>query len=325
VGFISDFFNLVLINPLINLFVLLSALTGNAGFGVILLTLIIRFVTWPLTLKQMHSTRAMAMIAPRQQELQRRYKDPRRRQEEMMKLYREAGINPLGCFSSMLLQFPILIALYRTFVVTVGEAPEALIKLSERLYPVDFLRSAVPLDAHFLWLHLGRPDPLFVPILVAATTFIYQKMSMLPAVDERQRAQNSMMNMLMPLIFGYITITLPSGLGLYYVLSNLIGMGMQYLYVGRGPFNWKALLGLSDGPVLPRALENRQKQQESFNQRLQRGDLSPRDEDQPGDDGGAGNGARTPRPPRQPSGQQANETSASRRRRYASGRRRGRR
>jgi hypothetical protein len=68
-----------------------------------------------------------------------------------------------------------------------------------------------------------------------------------------------MMNFLMPLIFGYITITLPSGLGLYYVLSNIIGIAMQYIYVGGGPVNWRAIVGLSQEPVLPRAMELRQK------------------------------------------------------------------
>src|SRR5581483_908311 len=115
-----------LINPLTNLYVLLSALTGNAGFGVILLTIFIRVVTLPTTLKQMHTTRMMAAINPRMQEIQKRYKDPKRRSEEQMKLYKEAGINPLGCFSGMLLQFPILIALYRVFSLAVGESPESL-------------------------------------------------------------------------------------------------------------------------------------------------------------------------------------------------------
>ena len=57
----------------------------------------------------------------------------------------------------------------------------------------------MPLPADFLWLHLGRPDPIILPILVAATTYILQKMTMMPATDERQRAQNSMMNLMMPL------------------------------------------------------------------------------------------------------------------------------
>src|SRR5687768_8241705 len=234
-GWIGDLLNSFLITPLINLFVLLTTVTGNAGIAVILLTIIIRIITFPLTVKQMHSTRMMAAMQPRMQENQKKYKDPRRRSQEQMKLYREAGINPLGCISSMLLQFPILIALYRTFVLAVGEAPEALLELSGRLYDIPYLRTGLPLPADFLWLHLGRPDPFILPLLVAMTTYLLQKMSTMPAMDERARAQAQMMNFLMPLIFGYITITLPSGLGLYYMLSNIIGISMQYFYVGGGP------------------------------------------------------------------------------------------
>ena len=258
-GWLGDLLNLFLITPLINLFVLLTTVTGNAGIAVILLTIIIRTVTFPLTVKQMHSTRMMAAMQPRMQEIQKKYKDPRRRSQEQMKLYREAGINPLGCISSMLLQFPILIALYRTFVLAVGEAPEALLELSGRLYDIPYLRTGLPLPADFLWLHLGRPDPFILPLLVAMTTYLLQKMSTMPAMDERARAQAQMMNFLMPLIFGYITITLPSGLGLYYVLSNIIGIAMQYFYVGGGPINWRAIVGLSQEPVLPRAMELRQR------------------------------------------------------------------
>jgi YidC/Oxa1 family membrane protein insertase len=158
-GAISDFFRIFLITPLTNLFVLLTTLTGNAGIAVILLTIIIRVVTLPMTLKQMRMTRMMAAMQPRQQEINRRYKDPKRRQQELMKLYREAGINPLGCFSSFLLQIPILIALYRTFIIAVGEAPESLISLSGRLYDWDYLRSGLPLPADFLWLHPASPIP----------------------------------------------------------------------------------------------------------------------------------------------------------------------
>jgi len=263
---ISDVFNLFLITPLTNLFVLLTTLTGNAGVAVIILTLIIRAITMPLTLKQMHSTRTMMALGPRQQEIQKRYKDPKRRQQEMMKLYREAGINPLGCFSSMLIQLPILISLYRTFIIAVGEAPESLIRLSERIYGWDYLRSNLPLPADFLWLHLGRPDPFALPLIVALSTYSLQKMSTMPSTDEKQRAQASMMNLMMPLLFGWITLTLPSGLGLYYALSNIIGMVMQYAYVGGGPINWRALVGLSQEPVLPRAVEQREAQRVRYSQ-----------------------------------------------------------
>lgn len=287
---ISDVFNLFLITPLTNLFVMLTTLTGNAGIAVIILTLIIRGLTLPLTLKQMHSTRAMMALGPRQQEIQKRYKDPKRRQQETMKLYREAGINPLGCFSSMLIQLPILISLYRTFIIAVGEAPESLIRLSERIYPWDYLRSNLPLPADFLWLHLGRPDPFALPLIVALSTYSLQKMSTLPSADEKQRAQASMMNLMMPLLFGWITLTLPSGLGLYYALSNIIGMVMQYAYVGGGPINWRALVGLSQEPVLPRAVEQREAQRERYS-KLGRSEDGADAEDDDAEDG-SGDGAK---------------------------------
>jgi YidC/Oxa1 family membrane protein insertase len=306
---ISDFFNIFLINPLTNLFILLATLTGSAGIAVILLTLIIRGLTYPLQRKQMHSTRMMAALQPRMQEIQRRYKDPKRRSEEQMKLYREAGFNPVGCFSSMLIQFPILIALYRTFIYAVGEPPESLVRLSGRLYNWDYLRSGLPLKSDFLWLHLGRPDVLFLPITVAATTYVLQKMSTLPAMDEKARAQASMMNFLMPLFFGYITLSLPSGLALYYVLSNVIGVIMQYVYVGGGPINWRSILGLSQEPVLPRALDIRRAQMEAFKS-------SEDEEEEPGAAASAGAATR-------PRRAETSGTAGSkrRRRRYGRGKR----
>jgi YidC/Oxa1 family membrane protein insertase len=307
---ISFFFNNFLINPLTNLFVLLSHLTGNAGIGVILLTIFIRIITLPPTLRQMHTTRMMAALQPRMQEIQKKYKDPRRRSQEQMKLYKDAGVNPLGCFSGMLLQFPILISLYRTFSLAVGEAPESLISLHDRLYPWGFLREGLPLNSNFLWLHLGRADPIILPVLVAATTYVLQKTTMMPSNDEKARAQASMMNMMMPLLFGWITISLPSGLGLYYVLSNVIGVVLQYAYVGGGPINWRGLIGLSQDPVLPRALEVRQ----AHIDRVSR--MGSNDDEEDDDDESSTEKVA-----------KATQTgsAAARRRRYQSGRRRGRR
>jgi YidC/Oxa1 family membrane protein insertase len=331
---VGDFFNLVLIDPLINLFVFLTVVTGNAGIAVVLLTAIIRVVTLPLTLKQMRMTRVMAAIAPRMQQIQKRYSDPRRRSEEQMKLYREMGVNPLGCFGSMIVQFPILAALYATFRLALGQSPEAVVSLSSRLYHWEYLRSAIPLGEHFLWLNLGAPDPfLVIPLTVGISTYVYQKMSSLPPTDEKQAQQTQMMNMMMPLIFAWITTTLPSGLGVYYVLSNLIGMAMQYAYVGGGPFNWRSLMGLSKEPVLPKALEVRQAQ---FDQVSRIGEAEGPDDTPPS----GSRAARRPKPS-SPNGSrsgvngesegsaeqrpESRTSGARRRRRYESGRRRGRR
>ena len=311
-------FDLILIDPLTNLFVVLTHLFfGNAGLGIIALTLIIRIVTYPLTARQMKATRAMGVLAPRMQEINKRHKDPKRRQEETMKLYREAGVNPLGCISSMFLQIPIFIALFSVFRLSFASSPEALIELSERLYPWDYILAAVPLNDGFLWLDLSRPDPLLIPLFVALSTYVLQKMTVLPARDEKQAAQNNMMTIFMPLIFAWITLTLPSGIGLYYCLSNVIGLAMQYVYVGGGPINWRGLLGLNRDPVLPRAVESRQNQMDALSSKLGATDGD--------DEGPTGAPARKPRPSPDGDAQADASSPARRRRRYASGRRRGRR
>ncbi len=322
---IGDFFNLVLIDPLTNFFVLLVALTANAGIAVILLTLFIQVVILPLRLRQMHSMRAMAVLAPRIQEIQKRYKDPRRRSQEQMKLYREAGINPLGCISSMLLQLPIIAALTITFRLALGDAPEAVVVLAERLYSWDYLREAVPLPAHFLWMNLGEPDStLVLPILSGATTYVVQKMMTMPAMDERQRAQTSTMNLLFPLMSGYFTLLFPSGLGLYWVLSNVVAMVVQYVYVGGGPINWRALLGFSDAPVLPRALEVRQKAEDRF-KNLGSDVAAPQGATAAADEAAPPQRTNGGKQQASKGGQQSSDGAAARRRRYSSGRRRGRR
>jgi YidC/Oxa1 family membrane protein insertase len=263
-AFIGDIFDLIFITPLTNAFLFLTTLTGNAGLAVILLTVIIKGATLPLQLRQLHGMRAMQAIQPRMQELQKRYKDPRRRQQEMMKMYREAGINPLGCVSGLLIQMPILMALYRVFYLAVGKAPESLVKLSEKIYPWDFLRSGLPLPADFLWMHLGSPDPIVMPMAVAVSMYTMQKLTQIPTTDEKQRAQQNMMNLMLPLMFGFFTIQWPSALGLYWALSNVISMVTHYFYVGGGPINWRALVGMSQEAVLPRAVEARQEQRDRF-------------------------------------------------------------
>src|SRR5262245_35791111 len=99
--------HLLLIDPLTNVFVFFTAITGNAGIAVILLTITIKLITMPLTLRQMKTSRTMAALAPMIQDVQKRHKDPKRRSEEQMKLYKEFGVSPLGCLSSTIIQMPI--------------------------------------------------------------------------------------------------------------------------------------------------------------------------------------------------------------------------
>ena len=150
-----------------------------------------------------------------------------------MKLYKEAGVNPMGCILPMLIQFPIWIGLYQTVRVVLGSTPESFIGLSQRLYPWSYMREALPLENHFLWMDLAQPDTTFMlAIIVGGSTWVQQKMMMPRTItDERQQSMNSMMLWMMPLMFAWFTLTVPSGLGLYWAATNIVGVILQYVYM----------------------------------------------------------------------------------------------
>ena len=197
-------------------------LLGNYGLAIVLLTLLVRFATLPLTLKQMRSMRQMQAHQPALAEIRKKYRDdPRKMQLETMEYYRKAGINPLaqmaGCFP-MLLQMPVFIALF--FVlgrsVELREAPFAL--WIRDLSMPDIVTNAV---------HIPFVMPMGIcvlPFVMALTTFFQTRQTM---TDPNQR----MMVYVMPLMmFGFAGM-MPSGLVLYWIVSNLFGI-VQYMVIG---------------------------------------------------------------------------------------------
>jgi YidC/Oxa1 family membrane protein insertase len=156
----------------------------------------------------------------------------------MMKLYKEAGINPLGCLWPMLIQLPIWIALYQAIMGALAATPESLLGLGQRLYSWDIVNQAIPLSSQFLGLHLGLTGSengmlgFLLAIIVGGTMWVQQKMTTAPAVDPRQQSTNRMMTLLMPLMFGFLTLMFPSGLALYWAVSNMIGIVTQYFVTG---------------------------------------------------------------------------------------------
>jgi YidC/Oxa1 family membrane protein insertase len=229
------------LNPLSNALIILNnVLFSNFGLAIIVFTLFMRLVTMPLTLRQIHSTRAMTTLQPKMQEIQKKYKDPKRRQEETMKLYREAGVNPLGCLLPMLVQMPIWFALYGALRITVGGTPESVVSLSQRLYPWGFIESAVPLENRFLWMDLGQPDrSLILALIVFASTYVQQKLSTVPTTDPQRQAQNQMMAWMMPLMFAWFTLSVPSGLAVYWAVSNFTAVMMYYFVYGPKNVSWR--------------------------------------------------------------------------------------
>ena len=251
----SAVWNPVFVNPLINSLIILSnVLLSNFGLAIIVFTLLMRLATMPLTLRQIHSTRALSVLQPKIQEIQKKHKDPKRRQEEVMKVYRQAGVSPLGCLLPMLVQFPIWIALYSALRITVGGAPESVVGLSQRLYPWGYIESAVPLENRFLWMDLGQPDSTYIlALLVFVSTYVQQKLSTIPSTDPQAQARNQMMNWMMPLMFAWFTLSVPSGLAVYWAVSNIAAVMMYYFVYGPSNVGWRTFFPPPAGAPAPAA------------------------------------------------------------------------
>lgn len=231
----AELWYLIIGDPILNALIALShVLFGSFGLAIIALTVIVRLALWPLTRRQLNSTKALQSMQPKILEMQKKYgKNQQKLQQEMMKLYREAGINPLGCLWPILIQFPIWIALYQAIMRALGTTPENLLDLANHLYAWGPVSQAIPLNSRFLWLDLGQPDhTLILAIIVGVTTWIQQKMTTAPSIDPRQQATNNMMLLMMPFMFGLFTLMFPSGLPLFWAVSNIIGILIQYFFTG---------------------------------------------------------------------------------------------
>lgn len=262
---IGEIFRLILIEPMINLLIVLNnVLFNSTGLAIIAFTILVRLAMFPLTLRQLHHTKALQQLQPRIQELNKKYSDPKRRQEEMMKVYREAGANPLGCLGPMLIQLPILFALFIAIRRTLPESPEALELLHNYLYDWSYLQNSVPLQDHFLGMDLkanggaGGPGYLMVA-LVGITSWIQTKTTSVTSTDPRVLQQQQMMAIMMPLMFAWFALTFPNGVSLYWVVSSVIGIGQNILIYGLPRFGLQPVFSVrapappppSDTPPAP--------------------------------------------------------------------------
>ena len=241
-------FTVGLLDPMINLLVVLNnALWGSFGLAVIAFTILVRFVTFPLTLRQLQQTRAMQALQPLVQEIQKKFNDPKRRQEEMMKAYRQAGVNPLGCLGPLALQFPVLIALFYAIRQTLAISPEALDNLSGHLYSWEYIQRAIPLEESFLGMNLAESHMIMVA-LVGISTWAQSKTTVTVATDDRARTQQQMMQWMLPIMFMFFAFSFPSGVSLYWVVTSFVSVGFNIVTYGF------PLLGIQPlvGPPTPR-------------------------------------------------------------------------
>ncbi|MBR1419658.1 MAG: YidC/Oxa1 family membrane protein insertase [Selenomonadaceae bacterium] len=183
----------------------LYSITSSYGLAIIILTIIIKIVLYPLTVKQIKSMKAMQELQPKIQKLQEKYKDnPQMAQQKLMEMYQTAGVNPLAGCLPLLVQMPILMGMYYA------------------LFNFDY-GGATPT---FAWLpSLSEPDPYYIlPILSALTTYFQSKMT---ATGEMTQ-QMKIMTTVMPLFIGFISLNFPSGLVLYWVTMNCVQIIQQW-------------------------------------------------------------------------------------------------
>ncbi|HEX9015168.1 MAG TPA: YidC/Oxa1 family membrane protein insertase [Chloroflexota bacterium] len=225
----TDIFNTFIVFPLMGALTTLAGTLGSYGIAIIVLTIAIKLVTFPLTYQQIKSSKSMRDVQPLMEEAKKRYgKDRERLTQETMKIYKENGVNPaMGCLP-MVIQMPIWFGLYWALLNLKGESFA---------------------NEPFLWVpNLAHPDqfPFILVILTIATQFVVQKMMTMPSTDPQQQTMNRVM-LFMPLTFGFVATSVPSGLAIYWITTNVFTFFQQLFTTG-----WGTLLpeGM-EGPRLP--------------------------------------------------------------------------
>jgi len=180
------------------------------ALAIVFLTVLVKVVLYPLTHLQMKSMVGMQKLQPEIKKIQQKYakKDPQKMQQAIMELYREHKVNPMAGCLLLLVQLPILIALYRA------------------LYTMEYADMA---HAGFFWIRtLGDPDPYYIlPILAGVTTYIQSKMTM-PG-GTAQEPTTRFMTLFMPIFIAWIASTIAAGLSLYWVVFNVLSTAQQYI------------------------------------------------------------------------------------------------
>jgi YidC/Oxa1 family membrane protein insertase len=264
---IGDIWQVAILQPMLNILLgLYHVLGGQFWLAIIVFTVVIRTVMTPLMLPQQRSAKKMQDLQPRLQEIQKKYaKDREKLAQEQMALYKEAGVSPMGGCLPMLVQFPIWIGLYQSIIQALGHQPLQLLHLAGNIYPfLQGIWSAVPLNRFFLGMDLAlTPQQLggltyALPILVAFTSWLQTKMTTPASTDGGQAASmNQSMTLMMPLMFGFFSLSFATGLSFYFIISNIIGIVTQGFISGwEGLLFWKnmslsSLLGGGRKPTPP--------------------------------------------------------------------------
>jgi YidC/Oxa1 family membrane protein insertase len=248
-----NFWDYLILNPMVNtLLWMYSVLWHNFGLAIIVFTLLVRLITYPLTAKQMKSAQAMQEMqkSKKWQDIQKKYKDNREKlAQEQMSLYKEMGVSPFGSCLPTLIQFPVLIGLYQAIIRALAVTPIQLLDLSNHIYPFINVSDLIPLNNRFLWMDLSQPERLMIfgvgipvlAILVVITTYLQSKLMTPPSAqpNDQSAQMGKMMNLYMPFLMGWLAYSFSAGLALYFVASNVFTI-LQYAVMGK--VEWSNLI-----------------------------------------------------------------------------------
>jgi len=246
----------IIINPMTNLLLWIYDVLGHGphmfGLAIILFTILIKVITWPLNASQVKGAQAMQELQNDKEwlDMQKKYaKDKEKIAQEQMRIYKERGINPFASCLPTLIQFPIIIGLYQSITRALSITPFDMLKLARTIYPFQNVEGIIPLNSTFLWMDLGRPESVqmlgyaipTLAVVVALTTYVQSKLTMPTSSNPNdQSAQMSnMMSIYMPLLLGWFALNFASGIAIYFITSNALGI-IQYAATGRA--NWSNLL-----------------------------------------------------------------------------------
>jgi YidC/Oxa1 family membrane protein insertase len=211
--------------------------------------------------QQIKSSTAMQELMASEEwlKIQEKHKgDKEKLAQEQMRIYSERGVSPFSSCLPTLIQFPILIGFYQSIVRAIGVTPLQLLSLVRGIYPglenitpSASLSALIPIQSQFLWMNLGQPEgvklsflPFAIPVLaiiVGLTTYVQTKLTVQPSAspNDQSAQMNQMMGLYMPVLLFYFALNFASGLAVYFITSNLVGIAQ---YAALGKVNWKNLL-----------------------------------------------------------------------------------
>lgn len=263
---IGDYFNIIFANPIANVLIAIYQLLTflhipfPLGFSIIILTAISRLILWPVVAKQIKSTAKMQQISHLVNDLKEKHKGDRKlQQEEMMKLYKEHGINPMAGCLPLLIQLPFIYAIFNVLNLAIGENTATVVSnINNILYTPALHVSASSWNASFFSLPLSSvPQKLFfeyplyilVPILTGLFQFLLSKMMMPAEVlkteaalakkaegksDDFQTSFQKQSLFIFPIMIGFFSFTFPLGISLFWNTQNIFAIIQQYILVGPG-------------------------------------------------------------------------------------------